>query len=1526
MEKPKRWHRYLLTVVALLVLGNILSTVFYYTKPLRDPIDATRAEVVATEIVDRVNTLDDDAIDWVYSFTKHIKIYPTSVTIDQENPSQILVSFSDIQDANLLRTLLPRAGALISFIPSQLSVGPVNEENPTQVIIQRKLGVELAPTVSDQFQFVEKFAPDGSPTPEYKQIVHDRILTVTEELAGDSLAAKQLEAIVAHPNDPRLDELAIGLAKRINEVENTFGKDHPVTTRYFASFTHSSANNRTQLINQYIHRLESISQRLTTEKNQLKSTQEKLEESGSFLDPSQQASLQIATANLKAIENALGFLMREKSLFEKGLKTSPLSPEQVLSLLKTGTVDPASGIQKIDLQNHHPFFSGASLDWTDNLFVLELHDDLKALKDNSDNLEVIDYMKERLNTLLISEVARISRTTDESIRPQTDEFTIALSDLTNSSSLLTLDLGAIAKSFGNNLIHQLQTDWHPYHSDLDPAVYPILSWQEYQALPASEKRLGITVYSPAMEEKEPPEGFRQGSLYVIARGMNSILEKYQGQSNDPGAERFIQDITRLHEILASQDFVARSGQAWGFDPDFSRDAIFELPDFYTALLGATRENFRVHGSKKLAVLEFSDVEQRILAKNRIEDRAHEDLLKWKDDYQTAQVSMDSATKRNIPPPTKNTYWQNLLLSTKKYFRGDDRKILRWGLDLSGGKTVRIGLSDQNGNIVTDPEQLNQAVNELYNRINKMGVAERSIRIENNNIILEFPGSQALSAAELIKASAMHFHIVNEKFGLLNPLLGENVNSFLQEVWEEASVTNRTDPENLALIAWEHLGGEEDGAGQPRSEAARTLVENGLRLANPRQMQSSNAFDDRISRVVRLRGEDHSAWQGQTHPLLIVLNNFALEGSALTNVYAAYDAKEGNVLQFSVKRSYDNRSGSPRDDFYTWTSQYSQDKVAGTQKEQATNGRGWRLAVILNEEVVNAPELRGALREGGSITGRFTQREINQLVADLKAGSLTFTPKILSEHNISPELGSAERNRGITAAIIGFVLVVICMVSVYRFAGVVASVALIFNLLMIWAVLQNIGAALSLPGIAAIVLTMGMAVDANVLVFERTREEYKHSGRLGSALQAGYRKAFSAIIDSNLTTVIAALILIQFDSGPIKGFAITLIIGIVASMFSALFMTRFFFASWIQGKPKAQLPMMEFLTNTKIDWLKIARPAMVISAVVIVLGCYQLVEQRNTLFGMDFTGGYALTVDVEEKGEQDYRKQATEALLSAGASITDIQVQELSRSNQLRIQLGISMEEEGHPFFGMPQELREIPSSEESSIKGGPWEWEKNPRISWVVQALQKGGVNIQQVEMPELDKDWTSMSGQFSDAMRTNALLALGAALISILVYITFRFEFKYAVAAVIGLAHDVLISLGLLAIMHNIGMPVQIDLQVVGAIMTIIGYSLNDTIIVFDRVREDLELYRKLSFAEVVNQAVNVTLSRTIMTSLTTLLVLFSLVLLGGSTIFTFALVMTIGVIVGTLSTLFIAAPMLVYMHNREEEKNKTHQAIKVI
>ena len=411
--------------------------------------------------------------------------------------------------------------------------------------------------------------------------------------------------------------------------------------------------------------------------------------------------------------------------------------------------------------------------------------------------------------------------------------------------------------------------------------------------------------------------------------------------------------------------------------------------------------------------------------------------------------------------------------------------MKWGLDLSGGKAVRVGLVDHSGKPVTDPEDLKQAVNELYARINRLGVSEQTIRVEDSHILVEFPGSQHLSAEELIQASAMTFHMVNEKFGYYNRETRDYVDAFLQEVWNEAVVTQRTDTDSLQEIAWRRLGGDlpEGDTTAARGSVAEFLYKEGLRFAPPGSPISS-ALDDTFSSIGKMRGQDRREWGGLPTPLVIMFHNYALEGASLSDVHVGYDSNKGNMLGFSIKSRYDSnlRSGNPQDELYAWTSRFSEEGIAGTQLEKYSDGTGWRMAVVLNGEIVSAPSLSGSLKDNGSITGRFSQRDINKLAADLKAGSFDLYSKIFSETNISPELGKEERAAGLA---LRYRLVGGCpcngrLLPFCRGCGKCGSP---FQPPHLVGCIAKHPCGFNTAGIAGIVLTIGMAVDANVMIFE-----------------------------------------------------------------------------------------------------------------------------------------------------------------------------------------------------------------------------------------------------------------------------------------------------------------------------------------------------------------------------------------------------------------------------------------------------------
>jgi len=1489
MDKQKKWPLVLILSVIALTIYNILPTIFYYAQPLKSSVGTEEGMKVAVSVAERLNSMEQESIDWLHSYCRLLQVDPASISLDRDNPQLIRAQFSKTDDANRLRSYLPRAGALIPFVPAQLSV-LTDDANPKSVTIQRRIPFHFDPSaVGQSFLFTSKLLENGNLSPTYSDLIIDRAATIAASTAGQSESSLLLQAVMAQPQNS--DEWLLNLAAQIKEISTLFKANEDIQARFCSALTQGSFKNRPQSVSRLISAMDAMRDRLRHEKMDLQKSED-------LSDADKTQALKNIDKKGASLATAASFIKKHLARFEAG--RDPLTYKLALDEFhKNLSPSPAKPLA-IDIHNLSPLFCAVVIDWQQSSLSLILHPDIVKLRE-----EWTGSQKERLEQLIINEMARVSRLSDETWSPAQRGFSAQLHQLPDAQSFLIFKLASLAKQQSDTIGHLLKGHWHPKHPDLISDHFPIVDAAAYKQLDALQKKLCLVLYAPASDGANAPRELKKGSIYVVAKGLDRILAQAKHAPDSETAQSLQTDFNQLAHLLQKNGFVGYPGSSISLSQNFAGDYVFERSDAFGNALAATREDFYAKGSKRFAVLEFSNIEQRILTENRIDTRIHEDLLKWRDEYAAAQVSLQGSSRFDVPKPTKGVFWNNLCLSMKKLVRGDDRKIIRWGLDLSGGKTVQIELRDQNNRLVTDESDIKQGINELFNRVNKMGVSEVAIRRLGNNIVLDFPGSQALSAAELVKASSMYFHVVNEKFSVANSQLSDVVNRFLQEVWNEAVVMNRKDPQSINLIAWKHLNGDslDPNAAQPQTEAARILYENGLRLLPPSNPFCSSAVNDTASKIAVMRGKDFSEWHNQTHPLLFVFSNYALEGSNLSNVRSAYDPSKGNFLSFEVKSSSINWEGqktNPRDELHAWTSQFSKERITGTAKEQFSRGQGWRMAVVLNESVISSPTLSSALRDSAMITGNFSQREVNQLASDLKAGSLTFTPHILSEKNVSPELGQADREQGIIATFAALALVIICMLAYYRYSGLIATIAVLFNLLIMWATLQNLHATLTLAGIAGVILTVAMAVDANVLVFERFKEEFAATGRLASSIHAGYKKAFSAILDSNVTTIIAALILLNFDAGPIKGFAITLIIGIASSMFTALFMTRTYFMSWVRNPAHKTLHMMNWIRATSIDFLKKAKWAFAVAIAIIVMGGALFVANRSTIFGMDFTGGFALNVEIQPKSvsAKDFASAVENALLQQGLTAHDFQIRELNPSNNLRILFSTSMEQSGKPFF-------DLDSSEASG--------KHNPRVEWTLKALKHNGISLTKASLAQIDTNWTAMSGQMSESMRNNALLGLLIAFACIFIYITIRFESTYASSAIICVLHDVFISLGLIGILHYFGVPIQIDLNTVAALMTIVGYSLNDTIIVFDRIREEIRLMPGRTMSEIINHALNATLARTSITSLTTLLVLLALITLGGSSIFSFAAVMIIGVVFGTLSSWFIASPLLIFFQKRK-------------
>jgi len=519
--------------------------------------------------------------------------------------------------------------------------------------------------------------------------------------------------------------------------------------------------------------------------------------------------------------------------------------------------------------------------------------------------------------------------------------------------------------------------------------------------------------------------------------------------------------------------------------------------------------------------------------------------------------------------------------------------------------------------------------------------------------------------------------------------------------------------------------------------------------------------------------------------------------------------------------------------------------------------GRRLAIVLDGTVYSAPVIREKIPSGrAQITGNFSVQEASDLAIVLRAGALPAPVEIIEERTVGPSLGKDSIEKGIKAIVIGGLLVLAFMAAYYLIAGLIADFALILNMILITGALSYFHATLTLPGIAGLVLTIGMSVDANVLIFERIREESKLGKSIRAAIQSGFRRAFVTILDANLTTLITALILFQFGTGPVRGFATVLSIGIISSMFTALVVTRLILELLTMGKNKInKLVMLQFVKNLKINFIGIRKITYIISVIFIAFGLFKFISRGELNYGIDFTGGVL----------QQYKFERAISLDEIRASLRKIGTgyaprQQFSDKREILIRT-------------QEDNSQEIMSEFKSTFKDNRFD----------IMRIEKVG--------PSVGKD-----------LRGKAVKTVIFAMIGICLYVSFRFEFRFAVAAIVALLHDVGISLGAIALTQR-----ELSIPVVAALLTIIGYSINDTIVVFDRIREDRKLMRKATYKEIINTSINQTFSRTLLTSLTTLMVVLSLYFLGGDVIKDFAFVMMIGVLSGTYSSIFIASPILI-------------------
>jgi protein-export membrane protein SecD/preprotein translocase SecF subunit len=829
-------------------------------------------------------------------------------------------------------------------------------------------------------------------------------------------------------------------------------------------------------------------------------------------------------------------------------------------------------------------------------------------------------------------------------------------------------------------------------------------------------------------------------------------------------------------------------------------------------------------------------------------------------------------------------------------RGDDgimrdsqvtRTPIKYGLDLQGGMHLGLEL-DQSKQVSSDPKRdIDLALTVLRKRIDEFGVTEPLIqKVGDDRIVVELAGIRDPGRAKAIvqRSAFLEFRITDKTQALDRALPAMD-----RQLRAMGITSAGAAPSKQASAVDQLLGGDSAkqvgdtttaaaaaGADSARAAADTTPVTGGVlaSLVKPGGLPGEyyvpeNAFP-RVDSLINLpeikrllpRGVD-LRWSASKE---------SLGGEFLRALYAVDDqpiVTGANLID--ARAELDPLTNGPQVSFEL-------DRAGGRKFGEGTGRHvGDFMPILLDGRVQGRPPvIQSRIDRTGRITlGGKTLQEAQDLALTLKAGALPIPLKIVEQGEVGASLGSDSIRSGILAGAIGTALVVLIMLGYYAMCGAFAVAALGFYLLFTFGALASFDATLTLPGLAGLVLSIGIAVDANVLIFERIREELRHGKSVRLAIDEGFRHALPAITDSSLATVITALLLFQFGTGPVKGFAVTLIVGILASLFTAIFVTRTFFMIWLKRNPAAEtlsIGKASLFTDAKYDFIGMRKWAYGITAAVLVPGVL-LMMVLGYNYSIEFTGG--TLVKVTTPGPADVAK--IRAGLDA-SGVRGAEIQQFGNDRTVTIRARV-------------QDAADEAAADNTELTTN------------AVRAALDASLGADQYKVESRAAVGPKVGGE----LRTQALMAILASFAAVLVYLAFRFEWRFGLAAVIATAHDIVATLAFI-----VAMRIEVSLVVVAAILTMVGYSLNDTIIIFDRVRENLKKHQKMGFADILNLSINETLPRSVLTHLTTLAVLLALAIFGGEVIRPFALVMFFGVFTGTFSSIFIAAPVLMWIEKK--------------
>jgi len=792
-----------------------------------------------------------------------------------------------------------------------------------------------------------------------------------------------------------------------------------------------------------------------------------------------------------------------------------------------------------------------------------------------------------------------------------------------------------------------------------------------------------------------------------------------------------------------------------------------------------------------------------------------------------------------------------------------RQPIKYGLDLQGGMHLALEL-DQSKQVSADPKKdIDLALTVLRKRIDEFGVTEPLVqKVGDDRIVVELAGvADPERARAIVQKSAFLEFRITDKTGALDRALPA-MDRQLRSMGVSTAGAARAGPSAVTQL----LGGDSAKKGEDSTSTGTAILAGLVRpgTAPGEYLVAETAFP-RVDSLLSLQEVKRLLPRGVE--IKWSATKESVGGEFMRAFYVVEDQSlvtGANLVD--ARAELDPLTNGPQVSFEL-------DRAGGRKFGEGTGRHvGDYMAIVLDGRVQGRPPvIQSRIERTGRITlGGKTLQEAQDLALTLKAGALPIPLMIVESGQVGASLGADSIKAGLLAGLIGTMLVILIMVGYYALSGVLAVAALALYLLYTMGALAMLGATLTLPGLAGIVLSIGIAVDANVLIFERIREELRHGKTVRLSIDEGFKHALPAITDSSLATVITAFLLFQFGTGPVQGFAVTLIIGILASLFTAVFVTRTFYMLWLQRNPAIDhlsIGKTTFFANANYDFIGVRKWAYGVTAAVLIPGLLFLAV-KGFDYSIEFTGGTMVQVSTAPTTDAGKIRSALDAQGIKGAEIQQ---------------------------FGAPGNfvIRARVGTEHASTEG-------------TAQAV-KAALNASLGEGKYTVGRVAAVSPKVGGELRTQALLAVLTSFLFVLIYLAIRFEWRFGLAAIIATAHDILATLAFIAVMR-----LEVSLVVVAALLTMVGYSLNDTIIIFDRVRENLKKYQRSGFVEILNRSINETLPRSVLTHLTTLATLLALAIFGGEVIRPFSLVMFFGVFTGTFSSVFIAAPVLLWIEHK--------------